>query len=66
MNKNEIKKALYRERPRAEYKGLKKQGLLYECELKNGTKIKFLIPDIEARGFYSFMPAQLLIRWLEI
>lgn len=73
MKLNEIKKALYREKPNA-LKALtswspdtnETRAYSYISSLKDGTKLNFVIPadEYDEDKFTNPMPAQLLIRWL--
>lgn len=65
MDNNEIKKALYKEKPYAKIHGVTKAGIRYEAEV-SGTKVSFLVPlsDIGDASFLRLEPAQLLIRYL--
>lgn len=66
MTKNEIKKALYREKPIA-HKGVKgTEYVWFHTILKNDRVFHFQIPSKEATGFNKEEPAQLLIRWLVV
>lgn len=65
MEKNEIKKALYKEKPVAKLIEFGKENV-YIAELSNGMEIKFIVPvsDMGETLFGKTMEAQLLIRWL--
>lgn len=72
MEINEIKKALYKEKPVAVRWGHlnadKENGIryLYSSKLDNGHTLNFMIPENEMGEtvFGKEEPAQLLIRWL--
>lgn len=71
MEKNEIKKVLYREKPIAKLtqrNGIigRKGAIFYEAELSNGTLILFdvVVSDLGDADLLMEMPAQLLIRYL--
>lgn len=69
MNTNEIKKALYREKPIARkysYNLVMEGGVMhYKTILSNGVKVYFKIPVRDApENLAEEEPAQLLIRWL--
>jgi hypothetical protein len=69
MEKNEIKKALYKEKPAANFVSAGKDGLVYTTiirEVPEPQRISFLIPysDIGDAIFYPDMDAKLLIRYL--
>lgn len=70
MEKNEIKKALYKVNPKAELMNVTKERLFYITKIKVGDEekmIRFFIPlgDIEDAKFEWLMDAKLLIRWLQ-
>lgn len=70
MEKNEIKKALYKISPKAELINVTKERLFYMTKVMVGSEdkmIRFFIPlgDIEDAKFEWLMDAKLLIRWLE-
>jgi len=62
-NKNEIKKALYQEKPFAEKLYNEDNYEIYGCDTSKGRAI-FRIPITESSGLNRSEPAQLLIRWL--
>lgn len=75
IEKNEIKKALYKQKPIAEYGYDKDKHAIYSTEIVvDGTEeeITFKIPMDEVydgegnKIFRNEEPAQLLIRWLSI
>ena len=64
---NEIKKALYKEKPIAEISSVSKSGIVYVCYSGELQKpLAFLVPlnDIGDVLFAKEMNAQLLIRYL--
>lgn len=63
MNINEIKKALYKEKPIAEKLYNEDNYEVYGCDTSVGRCI-FKIHISESTGFKQREPAQLLIRWL--
>lgn len=71
INKNEIKKALYRQKPTACLQGPMIEGFIkYEASVMidgKETKVRFTIheTDIPDSGFSEKMEAQLLIRWMQ-
>lgn len=66
MNKTEIKKALYREKPTAFYLKKSKEFAEYRAEISEPEdSVYFKIPLEEASNFDNEIPAQLLIRWLK-
>jgi len=80
MSKDEIKKALYKQKPVARRLGLRKVDLPEELkdvavylatvinDKSEGVLIEFRIPfsDMNSGNFTAEMPAQLLIRWLYV
>lgn len=70
MEKNEIKKALYKQNPRAELKYLRKGNAYYVTIIQNDNfepiEIRFEIPvtDMGDADFECMMDAKLLIRWI--
>lgn len=72
MELNEIKKALYRENPKAYFKRANSESLVYEAiidDFEAITKICFLtfivpIEEIGDATFETEMPAKLLIRYI--
>lgn len=72
MNKNEIKKALYKEKPEAHAYDVQSElsgtvARVYKSNCSLG-EIKFSVPfkEMGEREFDLRLPAQLLIRWLDI
>ena len=69
-NINEIKKALYKEKPIAGFLKLFKGSMLYRCTIKKDDNedmdVYFNVPvsDIGDAVFEKFMDAKLLIRWM--
>ena len=66
MDKNEIKKALYRQKPTAFFNYIRKGVAYYHTEL-DGENLRFEIPvdDMGDADFGSTMEAKLLIRWVQ-
>lgn len=66
MEKNEIKKLLYRLNPEAELMNITKDRIFYITKIEDRT-LRFFIPlgDIGDAKFEWQMEAKLLIRWLE-
>lgn len=67
MELNEIKKALYKQKPKATKSYTGHVNYYYTAELGDGTIIKFKIP-IQEMGMTVFgdeMDAQHLIRWID-
>lgn len=63
-SKEEIKKALYKEKPEAVLQSAKEEGLYYKSTCSLG-EINFFIPKNDiGDGFNDTEPAQLLIRWI--
>lgn len=65
MELNEIKKALYRQKPTAFFNYIRKGVAYYHTEL-DGKNLWFKIPvnDMGDADFGSTMEAKLLIRWV--
>lgn len=65
MELNEIKKALYKEKPQANFSHAKRDGLTYVTKLGKDI-LYFIVPlsEIQDGVFEQKMPAQQLIRWL--
>ncbi len=66
MEKNEIKKALYKEKPNAVKTGVtgtQPKKVSYQARTTLGQHL-FLVAEEEASDFKDELPAQLLIRWL--
>ena len=63
----EIKKALYKEKPVAICFAENEIAKYYRCELKDYGKHEFHVPwsDMGDKPFEDELPAQLLIRWLK-
>ena len=76
MELNEIKKTIYKEKPSAEIIHVKKDGILYDCQIDGDQtneagrllymRVYFLVPltDLGEAPFLRYMPAQLLIRYI--
>lgn len=64
-SKNELKKALYREKPLAKLSNSNKELFTYIAETSIGN-VTFKVPtnDMGETIFHPYMPAQLLIRWM--
>lgn len=68
MTRNEVKIALYKEKPIATLNSHSGNNVyMYQTEVSLG-KVSFIIPreDMGETPFDTIMPAQLLIRWLSI
>jgi hypothetical protein len=63
MDKNLIKKELYKQKPTAVRTNYQGKYVHYVTQLKDGSIIQFQIPQEEAT-FENKVSAQLLIRWL--
>lgn len=63
---NEIKKALYKEKPTAVFQKMEKGHAYYATVLSDWTRVDFKIPftDMQETPFLLNMEAQLLIRWI--
>ena len=66
MEKNEIKKELYKYNPQAYLKMIRKGVAYYEAMLHNVTEIRFEVPisDMGDADFYYEMDSKLLNRYL--
>ncbi len=66
MEKNEIKKELYKQKPTAKFERIIGGVAYWTCDLEDKTLIKFGVPfsDIQDTEFLNEIPAQLLIRWI--
>ncbi len=66
MELNEIKKALYKQKPIANLWGVSGHANYYETSIGD-HKVKFRVPISEMGDtkFEDQMPAQLLIRWIK-
>lgn len=67
MELNEIKKALYRQKPKAEFKYIRQGNAYYYADLDD-NRIQFEIPvvDMGDADFGRTEDAKLLIRWIVI
>lgn len=70
MDKNEIKKELYKQKPEAKLYRVNKSGIIYKLLLETSEgfeHLTFLIPlgDMGDVTFEETEQAQLLIRWLQ-
>ena len=67
MEKNEIKKALYRQKPQAEIKFIRQGVAYYYADLEE-ERVQFEVPvnDMGDADFERTMEAKLLIRWLVV
>lgn len=68
MKANDIKKALYKEKPAAKIRLIDKLGIHYFATIfSTGDIIEFIIPfnEIEEGRFYNEMEAKHLIRWIQ-
>lgn len=67
MNKNELKKYLYRENPVAELLMVRMGNVYYMTNGPENTEIRFTVPvdDMGDTDFLREMPAKLLIRWMD-
>jgi hypothetical protein len=67
MEKNEIKKALYKENPQAVLKHIRKGVVYYSAHIASTDQvIQFEVPvdDMGDADFLSNMDGKLLIRWI--
>jgi hypothetical protein len=67
MEKVEIKKALYKEKPNAKFMYVRKGNIHYTTSIASGYEVTFTVPvgDIGDADFLFEMPAQLLNRWID-
>lgn len=66
MERNDIKKELYKQKPTAEVWHKNSTDYYYSAYLNGGAKIDFKVP-VDNMGetlFDNEVPAQLLIRWI--
>ena len=65
MEKNEIKKALYKQKPQARFTMIRKGNAHYYADLEE-MRVHFEIPvsDMGDADFLIEMDAKLLIRWI--
>jgi hypothetical protein len=65
MEKNEIKKALYKQNPEARIQFIRKGVAYYYADLEE-TRVHFQIPveDMGDADFLNSMEGKLLIRWI--
>ena len=72
MEKNEIKKALYKQKPMAQFTMIRKEVAYYQTTIVNddesSTRINFEIPvgDMGDADYYQEMDAKLLNRYIVI
>lgn len=68
MEKNEIKKALYKQKKQAQLLVIKSGFACYETSLDDGTVVFFEVPvsDMGNADFLPVMEAQLLNRWIKL
>ena len=66
MNRTEIRKTLYKQKPNAALMYIRKGTAYYETQLET-QKIVFEIPveDMGDADFHPIMEAKLLIRWIQ-
>jgi hypothetical protein len=66
MNTIEIKKALYKQKPEAQFMYIRKESAYYQANLNEG-KVFFQIPvsDMGDADFLPTMEAKLLGRWIQ-
>ncbi len=69
MEKNEVKKALYKQNPKAEFKLIRKGVAYYLTIIESESEpvqINFEVPvdDMGDADFEPFMDAKFLIRWI--
>jgi hypothetical protein len=69
MEKNEVKKELYKQKPVATFEKIVGGVAYWTCEVSSEDKpisVKFSVPfsEIQDSEFLNEIPAQLLIRWI--
>lgn len=66
METNEIKKALYKQKPIAKKISEEDGNYVYKTRLNDGTGLDFIVPikDMGDANFEEEMEAKYLIRWL--
>ena len=72
MEKNEVKKALYKQNPKATFNFIRKGVAYYRTEIRGEESIPQTLPiffeipviDMGDADFESTMDAKLLIRWI--
>lgn len=66
MEKNEIKKAVYKQNPKANLKFIRKSVAYYNATIDDSILITFEVPtdDMGDADFFNEMDAKLLLRWL--
>lgn len=67
MTTDEIKKAIYREKPEAHLRHIKKTGIIYEAEIEFGPYpivFQVSLEDLGEAEWKERMPSQLLLRYL--
>jgi hypothetical protein len=66
MEKNDIKKALYKEKPLATLLHIRKGSAYYFTSLADGTRVDFEVPvnDMGDTDYLNHMDAKLLIRYI--
>ena len=69
MEKNEIKKALYKQNPEANFQMIRKGVAYYAATIEEDgyeNEVRFEIPvsDMGDSDFLLYMQAKLLIRWI--
>ena len=65
MELNELRKMFYKGDYKANMVNVNKTGILYECQIIDGSFIKFLVPfnDIGDAKFEPIMDGKFLMRW---
>ena len=66
MTKNDIKKALYKQKPSAEFRFIRIGVAYYKAYLDDGKRIEFQVPieDMGTADFFPKMEAKHLNRWI--
>jgi len=68
MEINEVKKALYKEKPMATLLYIRKGSAYYFTVLASGQKVNFVVPvaDMGDTDYQAHMDAKLLIRYIDL
>jgi hypothetical protein len=63
---NEVKKSLYKEKPKANLLYIRNSIVYYQCQLIDKYIVNFEVPteDMGSADFYNDMDAKLLNRWI--
>ncbi len=66
MERNELKKVLYKQNPIAGIVFIRMGVAYYGCNLEDGTMVRFEVPvsDMGDSDFHNEMDSKYLIRWM--